>query len=92
MEEPLIKRSIADMTGANQNVSENEPRKRSRLDDSGHGDSITESQADSASAETAPNHQAASEEPSLRSAEDCVADVFAEDEEKEGEQVCNLCA
>jgi hypothetical protein len=26
-----------------------------------------------------------------RSAEDCVADIFTEDEEKEGEQVCNLC-
>ncbi|KIM91170.1 hypothetical protein PILCRDRAFT_811670 [Piloderma croceum F 1598] len=94
VEEPLIKRSISDMTGVNQNVSENEPRKRSRLDDSGHGDSIAvqvESHADSAGAETAPNHQVASEEPSLRSAEDCIADVFAEDEEREGEQVCNLC-
>jgi len=95
VEEPLMKRSISDMTGVNQNVSENEPRKRSRLDDSDHGDSIAvqiESHADSASAEAAPNHEVGSEEPSLRSAEDCVADLFAEDEEKEGEQVCNLCA
>jgi hypothetical protein len=95
VEEPLMKRSISDMTGVNQNVSENEPRKRSRLDGSDHGDSIAvqiESHADSAGAEAAPNHEVGLEEPSLRSAEDCVADLFAEDEEKEGEQVCNLCA
>lgn len=95
IEEPLMKRSISDMEGAQQStVSCHEPRKRSRLNDSGQGDDTTpqvKPQVDGDNSDTEPDHRGTMEKAGLVSVEDCVAAIFTEDEEKEGEQVCSLC-
>jgi len=83
------------MTGSPpQDVSENEPRKKSRLDDSSLEGGMAvgiEPHPDRLGPDSLPSHEVAPEEPSHRSAEDCVADIFSDDEDKDGEQVCNLC-
>jgi hypothetical protein len=88
-----LKRSISDM--ADSQPSEDERRKRSRPNDSTHESGIVadlEPQRDIAGGgDIQTGQEEAMEEPSFRSAEDCVSDIFAEDEEKEGVQVCNLC-
>ena len=95
IEEPLMKRSISDMEGAQQStVSCHEPRKRSRLNDSGQGDDTipqVKPQVDGDNSDTEPDHRGTMEKAGLVSVEDCVAAIFTEDEEKEGEQVCSLC-
>jgi hypothetical protein len=96
IEEPLMKRSISDMEGVQQQaISANESRKKMRLDDSApengaviqvesHPSQVDESAGFSDEEKTV-------EEIGLMSAEDCVAAIFTEDEEKEGEQICSLC-
>jgi hypothetical protein len=90
-----MKRSISDMAGAQlQDGSESKPRKRSRLDNLAHDGAMAvqvEPHPDLPGEDTDLGQGATTEEIGLRSAEDCVADVFAADEENEGEQVCNLC-
>lgn len=93
VEEPLMKRSISDMESAQQQgTSANQPRKRSRLNDSHEDDTVPQVEPPSAMDEdTGPDHEGTADENGLLAVEDCVAAVFTEDEEKEGEQVCNLC-
>ena len=88
-----MKRSISDMESAQQQgTSANQPRKRSRLNDSHEDDTVPQVEPPSAMDEdTGPDHEGTADENGLLAVEDCVAAVFTEDEEKEGEQVCNLC-
>lgn len=92
--EPLMKRSMSVMEGTQQQVvPENAPRKRSRTDDFVHPSEVVH-QVESRSSEdedTGPGHEEAAEGIALMSAEDCVAAIFTEDEEKENEQICSLC-
>jgi hypothetical protein len=96
IEGPLMKRSISDMEGVQQQaISTNESRKKMRLDDSAPENSAViqveshPSQVDEGAGSS--DEEETVEEIGLMSAEDCVAAIFTEDEEKEGEQICSLC-
>jgi hypothetical protein len=93
IEEPLLKRSFSDMSGVQpQDTPENDPRKKSHLDDSADdGAMVVQAEPHLIREDTEPDHEAELEETDLRSAEDCIADIFADDDENAGSQVCNLC-
>ena len=90
-----MKRSISDVSGVQpQDTSENEPRKKSRLDDSVDDGAMAvqaEPHLGLVREDTEPDHETELGGTDLRSAEDCIADIFADDDENAGSQACNLC-
>lgn len=87
VEEPLIRLRNVTTTGAG--VSYDGSRKAP--DPVANQNGLTAIQAEVAKGGIEPGSDVTMEEDGLMSEEDCVAAVFEEDEEKDGEHTCNLC-